>query len=362
MVSILYIDDDIDRPFGGRHYQERLGDEGVRCELVPPPELDQLDSLVESPPDLFLIDHELSMVRPSGDKAAYRGTTLAAEIRARAPDWPIVLITRETVLQTLSAQARRQITEAMKVCDALILKRMIDEDVARVRAGLESIAVGFAALRETEDKRWESLVRVLGAEADEAGVLHEAAAPLEEGKWFVAGTAEWIRNVILRFPGILYNAVNAATRLGISEQAFCDDELQGLFEPAQYTGVFAPPEGRWWKGRLLVKARAVAAQEGVDGPINQAFPEAFHKRFDREAPPAICVWDRQPIADWVCHILDKPVKIKHSLRYYPDARPAVMDQARVSFRAIRESSKFDQELLDAEGLGMLSDIEELAEP
>ncbi|MFQ5798909.1 MAG: hypothetical protein ACE5H0_09490 [Bacteroidota bacterium] len=360
-VVVYYVDDEASK--AARRYQERLSRaEGFECKLIPPPELGELGSLVEDCPDLFLIDYELSLVQPDGTKAAYKGSTLAAEIRARHPDCPIVLITRQSILDQLDRTKKRQLTERMQVCDELILKDDLDNKLDETRQLLISIADGFRTLGGIADKTWGPLVEVLGASREEAELLREAAPPLQEGQWIVTGAAGWIRSVVLEFPGILYDPVNAATRLGISVEAFFDDKVQELMDPAKYAGVFAPNEGRWWKGRLFRIAKELAMEEGVGGPINQAFTEAFCKRFGIELSPAVCVWDHRPVADWVCYILRQPVKIKYSLRYYPDSRPSIMHDTRVSFRAIRESNKFYEELLDSAGLNLLKEIEELPEP
>jgi hypothetical protein len=363
MIQIVYVDDEIeDSLSGARRYQERLSRaEDVQCRLVPPPEWSNLDEFVESTPDLYLIDYQLSMVQPNGRKADYQGSTLAAEIRARLPDCPIVLVTRQLVLDQLESQTRRQITGHMQTYDGLILKDRMDRDLEGTQRLLVSIAEGFRQLAGMTDKTWQSLLGAMGADRDEGELLQEAAPPLEKGVWIVTEAAGWIRDVVLSFPGILYDAVNAATRLGISEEAFLLEEVQGLMRPAEYQGIFAPFEGRWWKGRLFRVATALAADEGVHEPINRAFAKAFQTRYGTQLPPAECVWDHMPLADWVCYVLREPVKIRHSLRYYPDNRPSVMDEARVSFRAVRESSEFDEQLVDSEGSALLSEIEELRE-
>ena len=360
-IVAYYVDDEASTE--GKRYRERLARaEGFVCKLIPPPKWDELSAFLADPPDLFLIDYELSMVQPDDTKAAYQGSTLAAEIRTRLPDCPIVLITRESILDQLDRRTRRQLTEHMQPCDDLILKNMLDDELDGTRQLLISLVNGFRTLGNITDKTWERLIESLGANGEEAGLLREAAPPLQEGEWIVTGAAGWIRRVVLDFPGILYDPVNAATRLGISEKAFRDDKVQELIEPAKYVSVFALPEGRWWKGRLFTIAKELAKDEDVDGPPNRVFAEAFRKRFGRELLSAICVWDRTPIADWVCYVLRQPVKIKNSLRYYPDSRPSVMDDARVSFRAIRESNKFYEELLDPEGVKLLKEIEALPEP
>lgn len=72
--------------------------------------------------------------------------------------------------------------------------------------------------------------------------------------------------------------------------------------------------------------------------------------------PAICIYDKTPIADWVCYVLQKPVKQQNSIPYYPDQRPSVMDQARVSFKAIQESNAFDENLVDSDGYEIVSKL------
>lgn len=364
MIQIFYVDDEWgDSVSSGMRYQERLSSAAdLECQLVPPPEWSNLDEFVASTPDLYLIDYQLGMVQPDGSKADYQGSTLAAEIRARLPDCPIVLITRQLILDQLDPQTSRQIKGHMPMYDGLILKDRIDDKLEETQRLLVSIADGFRILGGTTDAKWQSLVNATGADDDEGELLQEAAPPVQKGAWIVTEAAGWIRDVVLGFPGILYDPVNAATRLGVSEEAFLAEEVQELVRSAGYQGVFAPYEGRWWKGRLFRIAAELAADQGVHGPINQAFPEAFHGRFGRQLPPAECVWDHTPIPNWVCHVLRKPVKIKHSLRYYPDNRPSIMDQARVSFRAVRESNDFDEELLDSEGSALQSEIEALPEP
>lgn len=360
-VLICYIDDQVSDD--AERYRERLSrSPNIECELIPPPSWEEIEDLVADPPDLFLIDYKLSLTQPDGTRAAYQGSTLADAIRDKAPDCPIVLITRQTILNDLTRERRRQLTEQMQMFDELILKSLLDDELERAHHLLVSMAEGFRALSEIEEKTWEPLVEVLETSEEEAEVLGEAAPPLQKGEWTVTGMAYWIRNVILEFPGTLYDPINAATRLGISEDSFWTEEVQELLEPAKYTGVFAPLDGRWWKGRLFKIAQDLAIEVGVRGPTKRAFREAFQRRFGSDLSPAICVWDKTPIAEWVCYILSQPVKMANSLRYYPDRRPSVMDDARVSFLAIQTDPEFNEEYLDSEGLRLLEEILEMPEP
>lgn len=44
---------------------------------------------------------------------------------------------------------------------------------------------------------------------------------------------------------------------------------------------------------------------------------------------------------------------KYSIKYYPDNRPSVMDEARVSFKAIKTSDEVNFELFDSIGLEII---------
>ena len=380
-LTVYYIDDQITNL--ARRYGDRLARaNGFECRPFPP-QLEKLDELVDDPPDLFLIDYELNRIQEDDTKFPYQGSVLAAIIRERIPDCPIVLITRDDIRDDIlppNHQKRRQLVERMQMYDELIFKRDLDNHLDVTRQQLASIAGGFRQLGQVENKNktWTTLFGAMNATKNEAAVLREAnppleaSPPLESGEWIVTSAAYWIRKVVLEFPGILYNSLNAATRLGISEDSFLKEEVQEILAPAEYTGVFAVSHNRWWKDRLFEIAQGMAVQSEIRGPINRTFIQVCKKELGVDLAPSVCVWDRQPVADWVCYVLQKPVKIKHSFRYYPDNRPSVMANARVSFRAIRESRqfdpdllesrKFDPNLLDIEGVDRLQKIEALPEP
>jgi hypothetical protein len=361
-IKVCYVDDQAGTD--AKRFQERLSRGGdIECQLAGPPTWQDLERLWQAEaPDLYLIDYVLNTLQEDGTKASYQGTTLSAEIRTRLPDCPIILITRETILQQLDTRTRRQLAERMQVFDELILKDSIDDDLESCQYLLVSMARGFQTLSSSPEKTFSSLIAALGATEEEANALREAAPPLAQGEWITSGAAQWIRNVVLAYPGILYDPLYSAMRLGLDVSFFQRPEVLALVEPAKYQGVFAPREGRWWKDRLLSLAKEIALGEDVNRPINLAFPEVVRRRTGLDPVLAVCTWDHKPVADAICYIRREPVKMKHSLRYYPDDRPSIMEHARVSFRAIRESNKFSESLLDSEGVSMLPEIEHLDEP
>jgi hypothetical protein len=384
-ARIIYIDDQADDGKAER-YRERLArSEDIHCVLVPPPkyitgigeiEVSDEGSIVDNPPSLFLVDQDLMSVD-------YYGSTLVAQIRSQFPEYPIVIITRRTVLKNLGPEKSRQLVEEMQTFDDFILKDMLDDDPTGIQKRLIALSEGFSALREIRDRTWVSLVEAMKADEEEADLLRETAPPLpkplpksravhgdeEEAQeevpkvnWTVTGAAHWIRGVIISYPGILYDALHSATRLGISVDAFMREDVQREFEGCAYGGVFAPHDGRWWKGRLLGAAQELILEQELEGQINKTFAQAFSRKHGVDLEPATCVWDSSPSADQVCYVLQDSVKTEHSLRYYPDNRPSVMDHARVSFRAIQESDDFDDDFLDSNGRKLLAKIQDLEDP
>lgn len=356
-INILYIDDEA-KTKAKRIQQELDQMEGVNCKLILPPKISgaDLNKIASGSYDLFLVDQELTTT------ATYFGSTLVAELRARLPEHPIVIISRTAVLRRLGAQKERQLREEMQTFDDLLLKGEVDDHPDKVRHEFISLAEGFSALREHPGRTWHQLVSTIGAGTEEADQLREASPPLQRGRWTVTGAASWLRDTILGYPGILYDPIHAATRLGITEESFRREEVQLEIKASKYEGIFEPFEGRWWRERLLSKAMELAAEYELNGPVNKTFPEAIQSKYKIELEPAVCVWDGKPLADQVCYLTHQPVKTQNSLRYYPDNRPNVMDKARVSFRAIRESDDFDEELLDSTSRTMLEKISKLKDP
>lgn len=342
-IKVLYIDDEIDRP--GRDAQ-KIRDllqetNRLECELSLPPK--DFSHLLPQLPDGLLIDLDLSTTPEGGEPVSYFGSTLASEVRIRHPACPIALVTRPQLM----VDSRRLLEDSFDV-DIIMMKADINEDPDGKRAELLNLIYGFQSLEASDRRDWEKVADLMGATEPEANLLRESAPPLVDRQWNVPQLARWIRRVVIGFPGILYDDLTAATRLGIDINSFMSEPLQKFIASARYAGVFAKYENRWWRDRLFLIAQELVAKYELRGSLPRRFREAFYEEFDQELDPAICIYDDTPTADWVCHILKKPVKQQNSVPYYPDDRPAVMDQARVSFKAIEESNDFDESLVDAD--------------
>jgi len=228
-----YLIDDQGEGHGVR-LAERLSRNGFDCVYKPPPTWGQVEGLVADPPDLFLIDYDLSMVPPGGELANYRGTTLVAELKARLPDRPVVLVTRPQIIEgSIHRGTRRQLLQLLRPSDDIIFKHEIDESLDRVLHILRELVKGFRTLAGYERRTWQELINAVAATGEEAAELREASPPLERGKWVVGSMASWIRGIILEYPGLLYDPLYAATRLGIQVDDFSHEAIEELFAEAR---------------------------------------------------------------------------------------------------------------------------------
>lgn len=350
--KVVYIDDE-PSDWTTRRIQESLHRPGqLECELKRPPK--NIVDAAQDLPDALLVDFDLS-TQPLGseslDYVSYYGSTLAAEVRIRQPSCPIILVTKKERIEGYNHFLKESID-----FDLILFKDEIIQNPAGMRAQVETLIVGFQALDAVDNQEWQAVLSLMGAGADQASLLREAAPPVTNGKWNVPQTAHWIRNTVMKYPGILYDDLTAATRLGISLDAFETPQVQELLQGARYRGVFDSHQQYWWRDALFTAVSRLAVRHNLRGSIAQTFGQSFQLETGLTLDPAICVYDGTPIADWVCYILQKPVKQTNSVPYYPEERPPVMDQARVSFRAIEEEERFDEMLVDADSLATVHQL------
>ena len=341
--QVHYVDE---VPTDGLTYKERLSDgRRLKVDWSPPDPGPDLESILQSEADLYLLDLELDRLQSERNVLVrYGGGTLAAAIRDRRPDHPIVLLTYPNIWER-----REDGVGDLQAFDVVIYKSEVNKDPDRHIELLFRLAGGYASLRETDSRDWATLVNLLGAEDDEEALLRQAGPPIEAGEsqqsWKVSRAARWVRQVALRFPGILYSSLHAATMLGITENSFLQSRVSELAGVAKYAGLFAPIEGRWWRSRLESLAIGLLTQAGIDGSLNRNFARAFAEVHGEELELCSCIVSGKTPADWVCYALQEPVRIDYTLPYFPDSRPRVMDPARVSYKAIRVH-KVRDELFD----------------
>lgn len=362
-IKVAYIDDssrDLQKYKAKFEFDERAKSRFVIIPHNSPKTPDHYNQIGQTNPDLLLVDYDLSMPDENGQVIGISGVTLTTELRQKHPDIPIVLFTRKSVFKV---QEYAGIKETLSSIDEILYKQDVFKKESSKLDDLFELAVGFKKLRSLKNGQWKDLLKIMEAPQGDSDILNLCDPPvMPKQGWAVTAMAGWVRKVMLRYPGVLYDAVHAATFLGISEKAFLSEALQHIFKTAEYSGIFMPSEGRWWKSKLQSIATPIMKKMSKDLPLRSAFPAAWESIKKAPIERAKCVFSGESPAEWVCYMLKQPVMIKYSLSYRPDGRPTAMDEARVSYEAIRTSNEFNEQLLDPLGRDMVSEIRKLKKP
>jgi len=305
-------------------------------------------------PELILVDYDLT--KPKDDLLiGMSGAALSTALREEFQDVPIVLFTKIDFLRIQKLNPK-----VLSSLDETIYKSDVFKEDGKNLDVLHKLAIGYKELRNAESKSWDDLLRIIGAYEIDYDFLKLSEPPsISESSWSVFDAADWIRNTLIKYPGVLYDSVNSATFLGISKDAFLSNPIQELFSDAKYSTVFAPKEGRWWKSRLQEIAESIMEENERDLVVRKGFPQAWERINNDQIEKSKCVFCGKTPAEWVCYILKEPVMIECSLRYNPDSRPSIMDEARVSYKAIRTSNDVNDDKFDPIEYDMLQEIRDM---
>lgn len=351
MIKIVYVDDELDNRIS-LMIRDLFNQDGIStCELRSPPT--SFGEIASWTLDLLLIDYDLASAKIDDTLIAYSGNSLATELRNKLPFCPIVLVSRREAL----GSRQSALETARSDIDLILYKSDIQANKDTSRQQVISLYDGFRELAAIRGQSWGEVLSLLGATEEEAHRMREAFPPIESGRrWSVPGVSEWIRETFMRYPGLLYDELHAAARLGISLDSFRQISAAAIFDNAVYKGIFSGFGKRWWAGRLLRLATDFIVEAEIDGPVSESFIRAYLALHDVQLDPSICVVDSTPVADQVCYILQQPVKRENSILYYPDNRPPIMDAARVSLKAIQQSNMFDEDLVDADSFELVQNL------
>ena len=329
-----------------------VGGGDFEADALPPPADLDLDALFAVGADLFLVDYELDTRQLDGSIAPYRGMTLAARVREVKPEYPITLLTRSDLPIWTAAQRTARVGATFD--DILYKDTELDADPVTTRARLISLTRGYQTLRNSTGRSVSALLELLRTDQVGRENTMEALPPGDSWKEFEA--AHWIRSVLLRYPGVVYDEAHAATALGISLDSFKVEAVQDMLQPAAYEGPFSEEQQRWWRHTLFdIANRLRATTESALG-LREGFRLAVSEELGMELDPSADAETGIAPSDTVCHLLRVPVRIETSLPYQPDARPAVMEKARISFKAIRESNDVEEMYVDAASRDRVEEI------
>ncbi len=264
MSRYLYLDD------AERHQLEpfvepmnRLND-GLYIELEKPRKFDgQIEALKTFDFDGLILDLLLHQTaNEQGEKANYRGTTLAQHLRTLGTEetlkeFPIVLWSDADKLK----RAYNSDASAHDLFDVTYRKEELVEEESRTRAArqLESLVTGYETIRQVRANN-NRLHKFLGLESvgtldpriDEFFSFQGKRPPVHE-------YARFILKELLLVQGVLVDEEVLAARLGIDAEASGDwERLKNLFDSSKYQGVFKEGWPRWWASGIETWWRALA--------------------------------------------------------------------------------------------------------
>ncbi len=356
-INILYIDDqqsDLDR-YGDFIEECPIPDYQFKVQTKVGTNISENPKILEEQnPDLIFVDFDFSNVDSANHVLGMNGATLSNLLRQKFPEVPIVLLTRETIEKSRDFPQSKEILACI---DEIALKEHLIPPDPKLINCLISLSVGYKSLRACENKNWNNLINLILAPSKSIEFLKKSY-PIEYAKknnWNAFEAAFWIRKILLKYPGIVYNDIFAATYLGISIDSFNKEEVKSFFSPALYQGIFVGEQELWWKTTLndIVYEKMNDIERNL--PLRKGFVKCWERTFGIILNPSVCNYKNDSPADTVCCLLNTPVMLKYSLRYFLDPRPDVMDEPRISFKAIQTRNDVNFDLFDEIGIDIIKE-------
>jgi len=205
----------------------------------------RVNEWVTAPPHLIMLDHNFSTV----PKRLFdiHGSALAHLLRIRLSGTPIVCVSGQSIE-----------SDQFNIEDLSEYTYLFDVNQINSEANLErlfAIAEDFKLLcfPDKQPVRQTLVDALHPPELDRSALL--SVLPEEFEGEYVHGIsphriARWILNVLMKHQGFLYNALETATFLGLTEKAFME-KVKHLFEGARYRGPFTTEANPlWWASAL----------------------------------------------------------------------------------------------------------------
>lgn len=253
-LNFIWIDDDPKRlsdfkdaiagPFRDDHVEANI--EAIQAsESILETISGRAEKWKSAPPDLILIDHDFTKIPRR--LLELQGSGLAQLIRNTLPTIPLVCATGQKVE-----------SEKFNHEDLSAYSYLFDVSQIASEENLEllfSIAKDFPLLcmGPGEAPRRKMLEALAPPELDRDPLLSVLPAEFESG--YVHGTsphrmAQWVLNVLMKKPGFLFDPLEAATFLGLTEDAFMR-KVEPHFNPARYRGPFwRESQPMWWASAM----------------------------------------------------------------------------------------------------------------
>jgi len=297
-------------------------------------------------PDTILIDQQLFISESKDQILDINGVTLSMHLRQKYSDVPIFIFTNDNIPNI----KKSKYFDSEGYIDEFFLKSNYADKEQISESLLIKISEGYQKLREKKFKSIEDIINSLNIPEDSFELILEdlyQTIPeelLDDDTILYYQVAKWIRKILMKYPGILYDEVHAATYFGISVDSFKKESIQDFFKTAKYSGPFSNEKNMWWKSELSECANNFMDPEEFMMPYSEGFQKTWQKKNGIKLDPAVSIYNDESPADYVCCVLNKPVMMKYTLKYHNDNRPSVMDEARISFKAIYDDIYNSQQI------------------
>jgi DNA-binding NarL/FixJ family response regulator len=315
-------------------YADRLTQAGLDCNKLKPLKQSQdlVNSIRQADCDVVILDYRLD----DSNEVAYRGGTVAAQLKEALPDLPVVLLTSEAKLR----QSLEHNPQIYRLFDLQLLKEDLHKpEQWKLQASrIKDLALGYRQIRTqvaaqsegTEAERWITLGRLLEASEQEQALLPQfCQGPAPRQTTEIAGWMKELRS----YPGLLLAEDHVRVLLGLTSDSFKEPALQKALQKARYTGVLSGLEPRWWRARASRVLRTIASQQAMGTAKERV--AALAKKVKRPLEADHCVVCQSGEIDRVCHLCRRAVDRSHVLSAHVDARPAWAEPAMVCFKCIR---------------------------
>ena len=332
--AILVDDDEEDHLIAER--LTRLSPDKLECTPMKPSGriedlIKYIDRLVnDNKCHLLLLDYRLDYM-PSEHPVFYRGGGLAAMIRDRIPNLPLVLVTTRDWYQELLAPT----PSLYGLFDHVVFKHNLADQRQRSNIVFEltDLVIGFRLISESSPLSWCDMARLLDIESKELRLLAE----FEEPPIGVGKVADWLLNRLLKYPGLLIDENYAAAVLGIDLSSFLGVEIQKAISDYRYHGPFGEWQRRWWHYPLDDWLNTL--DRDSDRMDNESAERATKiarvvNVQETDILPAECSWCEGHEVIRICIVCQKPVDPMHALGVVED-RPYWTDRPVVCYTCIQ---------------------------
>ena len=209
------------------------------------------------PPSLIVLDQVLNGVATDG--LELQGSSLAVSIRATAPSVPVVGVTAVEIPGIPGLQ-REHFIELFRLDDLQSGARVPDlyaiiDGFAALSAGRSGRSIGGG-----QNDRVRLIERWFKCPAEDRDLLVSCLPGDFVGSWDKETPhvfARWVWHTLLGRPGFLYDDLEVATLLGLSQRGL--PRLLHTLDGCSYDGVFASvARRRWWLSRVRHAVRGAA--------------------------------------------------------------------------------------------------------